>query len=219
MSLQRRAPSSGFTSIELLVVLSIMVLLGGITVPMMLPALRKGSVSDAVNTIASVTEQARSLALATARPTAGATPGPEDCFGVVIFREAERYVVALTRGPTADPGRIALDPVTGEPLSRQVLPAGVAVLVGSSEASSGPVTSSLGWLFQYRTGLCVAEPGQDAQAIQVGRGDAAVSRYLAVSTPDGRYRSEVAVFPIGLTFTTEPSAEGERSERDDRDRQ
>lgn len=85
MSTSSRA---GFTAIEMMVVVSIIIVLVAMVVPTIGPAMKKGAVSDAANAIQRACSQARQLARSTTEPrvTGGAIPSR---YGVAVVVPAE----------------------------------------------------------------------------------------------------------------------------------
>ncbi len=97
---------SGFTAIELLVVIGIMMILLGIAVPTMMPALRRGKINSAVNDITGAWRQARAMAML-AIPPAGPTP-PH--FGIMIQQTAgqQAYVAVVFDNVRTGPAKLLM---------------------------------------------------------------------------------------------------------------
>ncbi|MBA3847126.1 MAG: prepilin-type N-terminal cleavage/methylation domain-containing protein [Planctomycetes bacterium] len=97
-TLRAGRPRAGFTAIELMVVLIVILVLIGLAVPGLVGAMRKGSVNDAANAIMRVSSQARQFART--RPAPSTTPGspPAAYFGLVIVGDEQPNYVALTWG-------------------------------------------------------------------------------------------------------------------------
>lgn len=79
---------SGFTAVELMVVLAIIMALLSMSVPAVLPMLRKGAVNQAVNDLSFAWNQARTLAMTVRPPSGGVIPH----YGVAITQEAGRPI-------------------------------------------------------------------------------------------------------------------------------
>lgn len=83
---------SGFTAIEMLVVLGVMITLGSMTVPALLPALRRARVNDAANIVIAAHAEARRLAMSNPEPTV---------FGIriqdVVVKGQTRQSISLVR--------------------------------------------------------------------------------------------------------------------------
>ncbi len=98
---RRVAPSrAGFTAIELMVVLIVILVLIGLAVPGLVGAMRKGSVNDAANAIMRVSSQARQFARTRPAPTTLTPSADRAYFGLVIVGDEQPNYVALTWGTT-----------------------------------------------------------------------------------------------------------------------
>lgn len=171
----------GFTAIELVMVIGIMLILMAIAVPSILPAIRRGQVNDAVNDLTRCWRQARALAMTTAVPT-GATP-PH--FGVLIEQQpGQRPSVAVVFDSVASGAARVLnngiDPVvpstwvaTGDPVAEFRFNRSVML---SSTALSGGSTTILIYA-QYGTGLPIL-----AQDVNLGRGMVAPPACLGIAS-------------------------------------
>jgi len=166
---QRRARTrAGFTAIELMVVVSIIILLVAMTVPSIFPAIRKGRVHDAANAILKVASQARQLARSRVMPL---PTGPVPCnfygVAVVVPSSGAAYAVliydqTIPSGSASGPvGRLA-DYSTTNYLSKQSFNANVMPF-NNLMVAGGPGTKAIyglqprgtmvGWYYQYRTGF------------------------------------------------------------------
>jgi type II secretory pathway pseudopilin PulG len=157
---------AGFTAIELMVVVSVIIMLVAMTVPSIFPAIRKGRVHDAANAILKVASQARQLARSRTMPT----PASAALFygvAVVVPTTGAAYAVliydqSLPNGSAAGAvGRLA-DGSTTNYLSKQTFNANVMpftnIMVnggGGSKTIYGlqPRGTMVGWYYQYRTGF------------------------------------------------------------------
>jgi prepilin-type N-terminal cleavage/methylation domain-containing protein len=111
---QRRG---AFTAIEMIVVLSIMVVLSSMTVPALLPSIKRGRVNEGASLILEVASQARALA------QANAAGGGR--YGVLISEAPQGTWVALTKGGTE----------LGSASDRRWLNSGVVVTMPSTSCS------------------------------------------------------------------------------------
>ena len=134
---------SGFTLIELAIVLGIMLLLGSLAAPAMVQASRRAKISEAAGRIHQVWTQARALALTERMDSAAAVPRH---YGIVLVQppSGEAWVGLLYDNRSA--AAIAADPAAGlllrdpaaavpEPVLRFRLPGGLAL--GTAAASGG----------------------------------------------------------------------------------
>lgn len=181
---KRRVPAaasrSGYTAIELMIVLGVIVVLSSMAIPAILPALRKGRVNEAANAILSVAQQARLLAIQRT------PPADNKHYGVVVVDDPARKntaVVALIYGApgdgkssdygdlVSDYGRILTKTSGGKtnPVSLYEFPASVAVWVGDSELRS-QATKYVTWYYNYQNGLPIGVSGGTftTSAISVG---------------------------------------------------
>ena len=188
-----------FTSIELLVVLSVVSVLTAVAVPGVMASLRRNAMASAVNTVVGLTEEARGLAVAMSPPIASDPRwSDDDRFGVVIRPHGDgRYVVAITRGPDATTAATWSDARRGE-TREVVLPAGVMVYVGGTLADEpGILDRSIGWTLAYRTGTTVVG---GVERVAVGAPGSPVAERLLLRSRDGTLEADLSVFPVGLAY-------------------
>ncbi len=167
---------AGFTAIELMVVLIVILVLIGLAVPGLVGAMRKGSVNDAANAIMRVSSQARQFARTRPAPRTGSPPA---YFGLVIVGDRQPYV-ALTWGPECTKDYIYVqktnwavgddrtdydvydsrspsrtDP-NAKPVSKLLFNRNVIVYTGQTndplDGSVTPLSGDVGWFYQFRTG-------------------------------------------------------------------
>ncbi len=177
----------GFTAIELLIVIGLMLILMAVAVPSVIPALRKGALNNAATDITSCWRQARYLAMTTAIPS-GINP-PH--FGMIIRQVAgTRPYVALiydnvdASGPPKllttgeDPDDVTTYDSSKPPVVQSIFNRNVIV---ASAAPSGTVDTSDRTIVvyaQYQTGLPIAPAD-----VVAGRGMVAAPTSLGVSAP------------------------------------
>ncbi len=191
---RRRTTSAGFTAIEMIVVVSIVIMLVAMTVPSIFPAIKKGRVHDAANAIMRASSQARQLARSHQQPSSTGTP---PCYGVavvvpdqgaayatVIFGTFSPTSYTAVRNKTTDTaggagGELCGDitnlakakPIARYEFNRNVLPY-TSVSAGTSPGTSSygmmSPSSSVGWFYQYRTGFVIASPSDLTTTRDVG---------------------------------------------------
>lgn len=201
-------PRKAFTAIEILVVLVVALVLIGMAVPALMGALRKGSVNDAANAIMRVSSQARQLARTRQLASAGRY------YGIVIVAPADGSspYAALTHGPTAAEDTILR--YNGKPVSKLLFNRNVVVYTGRehNSATAVPLTTEIGWLYQYRTGYPIVDASPTAVNVNLGVDPDYPNptpginplafplelRHITMATADGRYRTAVAIYQIGL---------------------
>lgn len=186
--LRRTTGRSSFTAIELVVVMGIMLLLAGMTLPAVLPSLRKGALHSAANDIESCWRQARTMAMTGLVPQATNPP----FFGIVISQTngGQGYVELIydSVGPGQQPqplvqGQNPLDPTTynasATPIAKYLF--NKNVLVSTNFGSSGTATTGnclITVYAQYGTGLPV-----DPAAVQAGNGTVNPPTSIGVTSP------------------------------------
>jgi type II secretory pathway pseudopilin PulG len=191
------APRGGFTAIELLVVLGIIILLMSMSVPGLVGALRKGKVNDAANTIVRVSSQGRQLART--RQIGAATK----FYGMVLVNDETPAYAALTYGTTASKTTILHR--GGDPTKPEVCKLNFNRNI-TLMLDAAPLTAELGWMYQYRTGYPIIVNNITASSVNIGAPnlpavdaiDSRFSKVISVMTIDGKYKSAVAIYQIGL---------------------
>ena len=177
-SMPARSPSararSGFTAIELMVVVTVIILLVAMTVPSIFPAIRKGRVHDAANAITRVASQARQLARSRAQPS-GQAGDVLKWYGVAVVVPASGSAYAVLTYDSLNPNSSSVSAPFGlqaasstaantSYVSKQVFNANVmpftGVQVAPGPGSKGvyslqPRNSIVGWYYQYRTGFVI----------------------------------------------------------------
>ena len=216
-------PRAGFTAIEMMVVVSIIIVLVAMVVPTIGPAMKKGSVHDAASCRAG--SQARQLARSTTEPrtTGGALPkwygvsvvvpseANKPAYAVVIYgnttpsdygfasNEANHYPNGT---PSLDgTGTISdLRAASKFPFNRGVMP----IFAASATATTIPsynfmsAGTAAGWYYQYRTGFVFNDVTRSTVAKDIGVPGGASPEALGVASLDMKYKVAVAVYKIGL---------------------
>lgn len=218
---------AGFTAIEMMVVVSIIIVLVAMVVPTIGPAMKKGSVHDAASAIQRACSQARQLARSTTEPRV--TPGNNpNWFGVsvVVPTEANKpaYAVVIygntnpsdygfasnesNQYPNGTPDLDGVGTISGFkaaakfPFNRGVMP-----VIAQSASAPVPASafgfmtpgSAVGWYYQYRTGFVFNNVAQPTRAVDIGvPGSGASPEALGVASLDKKYIVAVAVYKIGL---------------------
>ncbi|MDA3961665.1 MAG: type II secretion system protein [Planctomycetota bacterium] len=206
---------SGFSSVELMVVLSVMAVLTSIAVPSVVPAVRKAQLGSAAVGIEDIATQARTLSMAMPGYTTGAS------YGVVIVQDqlGQAYA-ALTYGTSATVADIVAD--GGAAAASVQLSPSVAVFTAPGSGASPSVDSataasaatalsgSIGWRYEPRTGVPMIA-GSRAIGIGIGRaastettsgGDvfqwpSPLADHLSVRTVDGAGGVAVQIYGFG----------------------
>jgi prepilin-type N-terminal cleavage/methylation domain-containing protein len=182
---------AGFTAIELLVVIGIMLILMGIAVPPVVGALRRGKVNEAANGVMQCWRQARSLAMANPMPETPADGSQPKHYGVAVVADpAQGSYAAVIYGSTVidtpaeaadavlrvDPNGPA-DDKTNPAVAKFRFNRAVAVRSAAPDATSVDSTDrTLAVYAQYRTGLPISAgdvaggSGPTASPISVGMG-------------------------------------------------
>jgi prepilin-type N-terminal cleavage/methylation domain-containing protein len=164
----RTALRSGFTAIELLVVIGVMLLLMSMALPGVLKVLRRAQVAGAAEAISSAWRQARDLAIRNPVPDAGpdGQRGAPAHYGIaIVVSGARRYVAliysnrdgeAIARDP--DGALMRTDPTDARsrPVLKQDFNGTVSVLAGTGGATPDARDRALAVYAQYRTGWPIA---------------------------------------------------------------
>ena len=218
---------SGFTAIEMMEVVSIVILLVAMVVPTIGPAIKKGHVNDAANAIQRACSMARQLARSNSEPRA-----PVKYFGVAIVVPSEGgskldpayAVVVYSRQPltnyshvnsqgnqypngTPDLSRPPGTAMSGfRPAGKFVFNKGVLPFMDATATPPNlPYTlmtpgTSVGWYYQYRTGFILTDVSKPFEAKDVGVASVtgASPKSLGVATIDLKYKVAVGIYKIGL---------------------
>ena len=221
----------GFTAIEMMVVVSIVIILVAMVVPTIGPAMRRGAVHDSANAIQRACSQARQLARSNSEPD-GSTDRPLKWYGVavVVPQSSENkpaYAVViygntkLTDFSFANDsnhhypnGTPKLDGTTSTysgykaaakfPLSRSVMPFQddkVPDLPALPAYAFMTPGSAIGWYYQYRTGFVFMDPTKPGVGVDIGVPAGSAPQNFGVASLDKKYVVAIAVYKIGLLNT------------------
>ena len=217
----------GFTAIEMMVVVSIVILLVAMVVPTIGPAIKKGHVNDAANAIQRACSMARQLARSNSEPKA-----PVKYFGVAIVVPSEggsklnpAYAVVVysrssltnfshvnSSGNQYPNGTPDLSSTSGGTM-KDYRPAGkfefnrgvLPFMDATATPPNLPYTlmkpgTSVGWYYQYRTGFIFTDVSKPFEAKDVGVASVtgASPKSLGVATIDLKYKVAVGIYKIGL---------------------
>lgn len=157
----------GFTIIEILAVLSIGVILAGMSLPGVISIVGKTKIRKSAEAVVVANREARQLALS--RVGDGGT-----AFGVCLGQDAAgRYFATVIQGGPGDGkannrAREVLTP-TGQPAMRRYLPVGAEIWVGDTPLKD-TAGAELAWYFASRSGRPMAMQGASfsPSAIAVG---------------------------------------------------
>ncbi len=174
------AARRGFTAIELVVVVGIMMLVMSMMMPAVLKTLRKGAVSAAATDIMQCWRQARNLAIRHAMPDSDDGTAPKH-FGLMITQRAGERPYAALIYDNRDAGSLTASPETAvlradatststndsvnPPVAKCTF--GRSVVMGCAPTAADAVTTTdrvLVIYAQYRTGLPI-----DAAAVVAGK--------------------------------------------------
>ncbi len=223
----KQRPRAGFTAIEMMVVVSIIIVLVAMVVPTIGPAMKKGSVHDAASAIRRACSQARQLARSTTEPLV-TTPGTlafHYGVSVVVPTEANKPAYAVVvygntnpsdygfasnvanQYPNGTPdlsgvGNISgLRPAAKFPFNRGVMPVTATGASATTTPSYSFISSgsAVGWYYQYRTGYVFNNVAAATIAVDIGvPASGTIPEAFGVASLDMKYIVAVAVYKIGL---------------------
>lgn len=159
----------GFTLIELVIVLSVMLLLAGIAVAGTAASIRKGRINEAADQIREASGQASLYARTS-------TPSSTEFYGVKLVGDANPNYVAIVFGA---PG------LTNE---IQVLPLNPNVQVFED---GQPLSGAKEWFYQYGSGFPFDPSTGEPKSV-------GVDLPLSIRTLDDQIRYALAVYEVGL---------------------
>jgi type II secretory pathway pseudopilin PulG len=180
-----RRRRAGFTAIELIVVVSVIILLVSLTVPSIMPALKKGAVNDAATAIQRVCSQARQLARTRQEPAPSAGSAVK-YWGVNVVvpadfptKPAYAAVIFGNTVPSGTDDGLELNPLSTsspkKPWFRQDMPRSAAPFKMDARPGGNPRIytflpkgSSVAWYYQYRTGFVIKDGSTATQPMNVG---------------------------------------------------
>ncbi len=218
---------AGFTALEMLVVLGVIIVLSSMAVMAVVPSLRRGRVNDAAGAVIEVSRHARRLAMQRKST-------PDDAhYGVVIYHDtagAGTDVVALIHGHpgdkrTNDRDRIMLA-ADGKPVSSFRFSPTVSIWQSGVEMREAK-KQEVSWYYQFRTGMPLGVSGSSLTTAPINIGTAgrdiakvwgklqaesevkslspgtAADPGLSVRSVDNRFRQAIAVYISGIAVTHE----------------
>jgi type II secretory pathway pseudopilin PulG len=221
----------GFTAIEMMVLVSIVIILVAMVVPTIGPAMRRGAVHDSANAIQRACSQARQLARSNSEPSTNtkwygvAVVVPQSsekkpAYAVVVYgNQLIDYSFANDSShqyPNDTPKLDgSSDTYTGYkaaakfPLSRSVMPfkdetvPAFPALPAYTFMAPG---SAIGWYYQYRTGFVFMNPTSSGVGVDIGvpvisPATTTAPQSFGVASLDKKYVVAIAVYKIGLLNT------------------
>jgi type II secretory pathway pseudopilin PulG len=229
MKLVHASNRLGFTAIEMMVVVSIVIILVAMVVPTIGPAMRKGAVHDSANAIQRACSQARQLARSNSEPSTNTK-----WYGVSVVVPSDgkaAYAVVIYGGAANDPssftfasdqsnqypnGTPLLDGTTGTytgykpaakfALNRNVMPFKDSTVAVPPVYSFMAPGSAIGWYYQYRTGFVFMNPAIPGVGVDIGvppvpAAATTAPQSFGVASLDKKYVVAIAVYKIGLLNT------------------
>lgn len=164
---------AALSAMELMTTIGIAVMLAGMSVASLLPALRRGKVAEAASTIDAANQEARTRARL--EPS-----GDTVTYGVRLIGDAQPNRVEVLRD----------DGAGAKVIQRFDFNRNVQIHQGE-----GKLAGNIEWFFQPRTGYPLDATRQITAIGAVLPGD---PRHLSLRTLDGRNRYGVAIYEIGL---------------------
>lgn len=152
---------TGFTLIELLAVLSVIAILGMLSIPAALAAAQRGSVNQFLVNLERISARANGDARRTPPPI---DPTRVAHYGVVVVQNGNERFIALLKGTSITDSGIEL--ANGLPVLQLRIPAGVEILSDSGGVLA-PLAGRIGWFYRYGDGAPIALPS-DQLAIGIG---------------------------------------------------
>jgi type II secretory pathway pseudopilin PulG len=178
-----RPAVSGFTALELVVVMTIVLILTALIAPGIYPAIAKGRVHEAANAIMSVAATARRMALSTT-PGISTTGAATNYYGVAVVSPTSggpAYAVLLYGNSTPSTPTDSSSILSGALMAdiptqyRQQRIFNINVMPFSGSGTSLPATVTLvsggviAWYYQYRTGA-VLYPASSSNLVPMNIG-------------------------------------------------
>jgi prepilin-type N-terminal cleavage/methylation domain-containing protein len=148
---------SGFTAIELLISISVILVLVGMAVPAIAPSIRRGRVNEAANAITQISRQARMLAI---------QRQPEEShYGVLVADDpalGPGPIVALIYGHPQDGKKDDIERIVrdarGEPVALQRFTSAVSVWTADG-ALRDQSDKFVSWWYKFGSGIPIAVVG------------------------------------------------------------
>ncbi len=227
---RRRSLRSGFTAIELLVVIGIMMAVMAMAMPSVMNSLRRGKVSSAATDIMQCWRQARNMALMRSMPDApnGTVPkhygmmlvqhAGQQCYAALIYDNQAAANISSTPEASvlrADPTSGSTSDAVNPPVAKYVFNRNV-VLASADTPAQQPDTHDrvLVVYAQYRTGLPISPEvvvdgkAPNASAIGVGLADnptfglvaGTISAQMRLQTLDYTLGTVKRGYAVGVTL-------------------
>ncbi len=216
-------PTRGFSAIELLVVIGVIVILTALSAPTIASSLRRSRVTTSADAILRATTLAKSAAIKHDRFLVNIA-GQTRNYGVAIVSDGAQYFVTVTFGTTCkgDAGDMLMQYADNtKPYFQSYLAQGIVVFKDGS-----PLPASFGWFHQPRTGYPLAAINA-AKTVEIGASyspnyatavfetntnalvstvvDQPPASELSVRSPDGRLVSRILITSLGFgQITTTP---------------
>ena len=198
----RRGHSSGFTLIELMVTLTVLVVLAMIATPSFREMMEKGRLRGATDDVVNLLGVARAEAIKRQRSVSvalGGTSASNWCIGA--NRAPDRAVPTATVSGLPTLGATACDCTTPTQcvLEDQINVVTPPLVGGASVVSISPITGSI--IFNAQTGamIPVTDPvaADAAYAFRVGG--------VTLTSPSGKYSLQIKVSPLGQVVACVPA--------------
>lgn len=170
---------SGFTMIEAIMVVSIVIILTSITVPGSVSALRAGRVNQAVSILDTANSDAQRFS------RAGDASDPNNYYGVRLEGGQPPHRISVIYGNTTSAPAIS-------GLTRSLNP-NVLIYNGDS-----PLSGSVVWFYQGATGFPIAANNLNGPTIAVGTPSSPVTTDLSIRSSDGQFNTRIQIFEVGL---------------------
>jgi prepilin-type N-terminal cleavage/methylation domain-containing protein len=210
---------SGFTAVELVVVIAIMLILTGLAAPTVFASLRRSQVQKGAALVADVARQAQQLAMQ------GLAPAGGECWGVALVHDPadrpEPYVALIYGKPTGNVRNRDLWDLPSPAPERKIekLAGSLAVHVGTTMLRDATPTE-VSWFYDWRTGSpLVVQSGALTGPASIGLRTLTYANAfglgtdittpvaapsvgtepgLVIASSDGQIRRAIQVFPSGL---------------------
>jgi len=157
LSSQDFTRNSGYSMVELMLVLGIAGILAVMAVPVALNAMSKAAVGLAADEVLRVAAQAQVLA------RSQVDTGDGQAYGIAIVQDAAGTRATLLLGSDAD-DELTID---GRPVLSVALSEGVRILVAREDDPQAPLAGRICWFFRPGDGVPVVDPA-DPRPIPIG---------------------------------------------------
>ncbi|MBA3685090.1 MAG: type II secretion system protein [Planctomycetes bacterium] len=215
--MQRTCHQSGFTLLELSVVVGVMLTLATVGMTGLSSSLRDSSVDGASQGIEQAADFARRLAMNPWGKAIDTASRHDELkrYGVVLVdaQSGAPAYVAVTYGSAATVANILLGS-DGKPVFQRAFNRNVAFYSGPAGSAPPRLGTDLGWMYHYDTGMTASGCARTLRPVCVGITAARVAAsrldpvttvritdQLAAGTLDGRLRLAIEVQPTGMMTT------------------